>query len=376
MGLRQPPDRCGGRGDRCGSRTRRRVTTRRCTRRGRLCTRRGDVVRDPHAGARAARPGRGQVRSTTTRAWSDWPAGRPGWVALIAVDEGVGHPPRRIGEPSTKVDLEPAVRARSAGGSSPSRCSPARARASSPPCRKPWKAARSGRVTCGATSRTGRGRRRRRSVAHVQVPTSAVGTSSQSRALSRSGASQPRLVGVVRVVGLAPVGDVERPHPHPATGGPIARSAAAGSPYGGMSAKPASTSSSPNSSPQQRDAVPLVDPRHRDLVAERLETHQRQRVLARLGLLQAEDVDVVALEEGLDAVDAGAEGVGFQVADAHRSTLGKGSHAGRHGRITLCAGNPLQMRPPWWRFIRTHWSRELVPTCSTLSEMACVHIPI
>ena len=59
-----------------------------------------------------------------------------------------------------------------------------------------------------------------------------------------------------------------------------------------------------------------------DVVARGLQAHQRQLVLARLGLLHGEDVDVVPLEEGLDPVDAGAEGVDVPGGDPHPASLG------------------------------------------------------
>ena len=59
----------------------------------------------------------------------------------------------------------------------------------------------------------------------------------------------------------------------------------------------------------------------RDLVAQRLQPHQRQLVLAGLGLLQGQHVDVVALEEPLDAVDPAAEGVDVPGGDAHPASV-------------------------------------------------------
>ncbi len=54
-------------------------------------------------------------------------------------------------------------------------------------------------------------------------------------------------------------------------------------------------------------AVPLVVAGGRDVVAEGGEAHHWELVLARLGLLQREHVDVVALQEGLDPVDPAAQ---------------------------------------------------------------------
>ena len=72
---------------------------------------------------------------------------------------------------------------------------------------------------------------------------------------------------------------------------------------------------------EDRDAVPLAGAGGGDLVAQRLQAHQRQLVLAGLGLLQGEHVDVVALEQGLDPVDAGAERVDVPGSDAHGGKL-------------------------------------------------------
>ena len=65
-----------------------------------------------------------------------------------------------------------------------------------------------------------------------------------------------------------------------------------GSSQPGMPGKPTSTSSRPTRL-MIADAVPLVGAGGGDLVAQRLQPHQRQLVLACLGLLQREHVDVV-----------------------------------------------------------------------------------
>ena len=90
----------------------------------------------------------------------------------------------------------------------------------------------------------------------------------------------------------------------------------------------------------RRSATPFhwLRPGDGDVVAECLQAHQRQLVLAGLGLLQREHVDLVSLHERLDAVDAGAEGVDVPGGDAHLSTLGR-----RPPARNLYAGNPLQI---------------------------------
>src|SRR3546814_3688909 len=71
----------------------------------------------------------------------------------------------------------------------------------------------------------------------------------------------------------------------------------------------------------QRDTVPLAEAGRGDLVAHGLEAHQWQLVHLGLGLLDSEYVDVVALQECLDAVDAGADGVHVPGGDAHVMNL-------------------------------------------------------
>ena len=205
-----------------------------------------------------------------------------------------------------------------------------------------------------------------------QSPTSAV-VAVEPAARGRAQPGQPvELVGVVRVVGLAAVGDVERPDAHPAAGGAdragLRRHGVAPPGHVGE----ADLDVLEADARQQRDAVPLVEPGDGDVVAEGLQAHQRQLVLTGLGLLQGEHVDVVSLHERLDAVDAGAEGVDVPGRDAHPSTLRKAVRGVAVGRGTLCAGNSLQIGAPWGKFVGTHLSRELVQTllhpCRTLTK--------
>src|SRR3954447_4693916 len=60
----------------------------------------------------------------------------------------------------------------------------------------------------------------------------------------------------------------------------------------------------------------------RDLVAHCLQAHHRPLVVARLGLLEGEYVDLLPLHEGLDLVDPGADGVHVPRSDAHAPSLG------------------------------------------------------
>ena len=91
-----------------------------------------------------------------------------------------------------------------------------------------------------------------------------------------------------------------RTPPHVA---PIARdSTPAGSPHRGLAVEADLDLLEPDPA-QQCDAVPLVEACDRGVVTQGLQAHQRQLVLARLGLLQREHVDVVSLEQRLDPVD-------------------------------------------------------------------------
>ena len=223
-----------------------------------------------------------------------------------------------------------------------------------------------------------------------QSPTSAV-CAVEPAARGRAQPGQPvELVDVVRVVGLAAVGDVERPDAHPAAGG------ADRAGLGGRGVAPpghvgeADLDVLEADARQQRDAVPLVEPGDGDVVAEGLQAHQRQLVLAGLGLLQREHVDVVSLHERLDAVDAGAEGVDVPGRDAHPPTLRKAVRArmpwGEEGfaQETLYRSGPRGGSSS----ARTCLGNSCKP-CSTLSdadqitsgaaqdsEMACATSPI
>ena len=88
---------------------------------------------------------------------------------------------------------------------------------------------------------------------------------------------------------------------------PSARdSAAIGSPQPGMPGEADLDVLDPYPA-QDRDAVPLVDAAVGEVVAHRLQPHQRELVLARLGLLEGQHVDVVALEELLHSIDPGPQ---------------------------------------------------------------------
>ena len=125
------------------------------------------------------------------------------------------------------------------------------------------------------------------------------------------------LVEVVGVVDLAAVGHVERPDPQAAArradrarldaGGLAPRGLAVEADLDVLETDPA----------HDRHAVPLVQAGHGDVVAQRLDAHQRQLVLARLGLLQREHVDLVPLQECLDPVDPGAQRVDVPGRDPH-----------------------------------------------------------
>ena len=86
-----------------------------------------------------------------------------------------------------------------------------------------------------------------------------------------------------------------------------------------------------------------------DLVAEGLSRSVGELVVLGLGLLDGEHVDVAALQPGLDAVDAGADGVDVPGRDAHRPSLGRGprlpghEHRPRHRRH---GRHRPRLRPP------------------------------
>src|SRR3954471_2109077 len=60
----------------------------------------------------------------------------------------------------------------------------------------------------------------------------------------------------------------------------------------------------------------------RNLVAHCLQAHHRPLVVARLGFLEGEYVDLLTLHEGLDLVDPGADGVHVPGSNAHAPSLG------------------------------------------------------
>ena len=287
---------------------------------------------------------------------------------LVAVDEGAGDPAGQRGRGQDEVDPQAAVPLEALpvvvpvgvdvrpGRVRVGRRRPSRRRGT--PGRPPAPAA-----SRGSTSRTAPGRRRPRRSGRCSSrrPAPSV-ASSQPRAGLR--AAGPASRACRRSAGRRACGRWGRRATRCAprrTSAPIARdSAATGSPYPGMPAKPTSTSSRPTRL-TRRHAVPLVDAGDGDVVAEGLQAHQRQLVLAGLGLLQREHVDVVALQERLDAVDAGAEGVDVPGGDAHPPTLRRGSRC-RSWSGKALHGNPLQIAPRWGGSSAAHWSRELRAT--------------
>ena len=68
-------------------------------------------------------------------------------------------------------------------------------------------------------------------------------------------------------------------------------------------------------------AVPLIESVHRDLVAGGRELQCRELIIAALGLLEQQHVQVVALEQADDAVDTGADGVDVPGRDTHWADL-------------------------------------------------------
>ena len=142
-------------------------------------------------------------------------------------------------------------------------------------------------------------------------------SASQLPAGPGQGVEPAQLVAEVRVVERAAVGHVERPHAYAVAEGPdgaglrCRRLAPAGH------AVEADLDVVEADARGDGDAVPLAEAVMGHLVAEGLEPLERELVLAGLGLLDREDVDVTALEPGGDAVDAGADGVDVPGGDAH-----------------------------------------------------------
>ncbi len=250
--------------------------------------------------------------------------GGAGAGALVAVDERVGHPVGERRRAEHEVDAQARGSARSAAGSSPSRCRPpARACAAGPRRRtrrrgRPGRPRARGGVTCVdfancAMSKTSSSQR-----GDVPVADQRGVLAEPPCAASRAGG--PASPACRRSAGRRPCGRwarratrsgrrrTSRRWPAPRRR-PGRRSPACPS-------KPTCDVLEPDPA-DDRDAVPLVRAGGRDVVPQGLEAHQRQLVLAGLGLLQRQHVDVVALQERLDAVDAGAEGVDVPGRDAH-----------------------------------------------------------
>ena len=165
-------------------------------------------------------------------------------------------------------------------------------------------------------------------IEHVGVQRSDIPVPHQGSVLARPGFRglaqfrQPfELVVKMRIVDLAPVRHVQRPHPHPATDrtqGPrfrqrgLAETGHVRESVGDLAqAHPA----------DDRDAVPLVGARGGHLVAHPLQTHEGELILARLGLLERQYVDLVSLQQLLHPIDPGTHGVDVPGGEAHRANL-------------------------------------------------------
>ena len=133
----------------------------------------------------------------------------------------------------------------------------------------------------------------------------------------REGLEPAQLVAEVRVVERAAVGHVERPHAY------AVAERADGAGLGRRGLTPARHAVEADADVVEADArgdgdaVPLAQAVVGHLVAEGLEAVERELVLAGLGLLDREHVDVGAFEPGGDAVDAGPDGVDVPGGDAH-----------------------------------------------------------
>ena len=125
------------------------------------------------------------------------------------------------------------------------------------------------------------------------------------------------LVVVVRVVDLAAVGHVQRPDPYAATGRAEGPRLHAGRLAPRRLAGEADLDVLQADAAEHGDAVPLVQARDGGVVPQCLQAHQWQLVLAGLGLLQREHVDLVPLQQRLDPVDPRAQRVDVPGGDPH-----------------------------------------------------------
>ena len=79
---------------------------------------------------------------------------------------------------------------------------------------------------------------------------------------------------------------------------------------------------------------------HGQLVARRLEGPSGELVRPALGLLQGQDVDVLPLQEGDDAVDSGADGVDVPCCQAHTGRVPGPRRAPGSGRAGRRSSRP------------------------------------
>ena len=125
------------------------------------------------------------------------------------------------------------------------------------------------------------------------------------------------LVVEVRITERTSVGDVERPDLDAVAGSPEGtsfRSRRVAPLRHAVKALPDVGQPDPRG---DRHAIPLVVAERRHVVAERLETHHRPLVVASLGLLDRQHVDLVPLDQSLDPTDPGPDRVDVEGGDAH-----------------------------------------------------------
>jgi hypothetical protein len=125
------------------------------------------------------------------------------------------------------------------------------------------------------------------------------------------------LVAVVRIGEGAAVRHVQAPHAHPAAGGAERTGLRLGVLGPAGLTREADLHVVDAHPGQDRDAVPLRVPDVGDLVAEGVEHHLGELVVAALGLLQRDDVDVAALQPGRHPVGPAADGVDVPGRQAH-----------------------------------------------------------
>src|SRR5699024_8801751 len=113
--------------------------------------------------------------------------------------------------------------------------------------------------------------------------------------------------GVVRILQGAPVGDVQAPDVYPAADSP--QGPWLGDVFeGGLACETALNAVEPHTG-KNGDAVPLVDAPVRHLVSGGLEREEGELLVSALGLLDGQDVHLVAFQPAEHALGPGPNGI-------------------------------------------------------------------